>query len=860
MTGRAGAASLLCALAAGLGLCAPAAAQQAVTVAPGPQYRASDAHEFLLGDDYRDLWYTPVRVEVLDLRTFGGGLRATELGGGNQTESLRFRGGDGREYQFRSMDKEFTKGLPEDLKETLVDRVLQDQVSSLVPGAGPVSARFHEALGLLHARPRLVVLPDDPALGEWRRQFAGRLGSIEERPDDAEDQAEGGGPAPGFAGAEKVKGTEEFLEDLEDDPEHRVDSREWLAGRLLDLFLGDWDRHEDQYRWARFTRGGLKTWRPIPRDRDYAMVDYDGQLLRIGRTFIPKAVQFRETYPKSLVGLVINGQFLDRRFLSDVPRPAWDSVARAVQARLSDEVIEDALRRMPPEHYALRGAELGRIFRARRDALPEVSAQFYRMLALEPEVRATDKPERAVVRRLPGGGVEVALHEVKDGEPARAPYYRRTFSPAETREVRIFLQGGDDQAVVEGASDGGIKVRVIGGGGDDRMEDRGRGARTLFYDDRGENLFVRGEGTRVDERSYESPEWQRGGLQDPPRDWGGSSSLLRPYGGWRSNVGVIVGGGPAMTRYGFRRHPWARRSHLRVLWAPLETRFGVELLSEARLTGTDHVFRLDARATELEPTRFHGFGNDTERRLDGDLYRVWQRLFTLEPSLDLALNDGRTRVAFGPVLRYTVADPEAGSPAETLDPRGIDEFLQAGARVEASLERRDFPAWARKGLFLGAGASAYPLVTDEIGAFGEAHAEALGYVPVPLPLETTLALRLGGKRVFGEFPFQEAAFLGGSRDLRGHHGQRFAGDASLYGSAEARVFLTRAKLFVRGDLGVFGLADAGRVWYEGDSEGGWHSALGGGVWFSFLDRTRTLSASYAYGEKGMFYVRMGLPF
>ena len=34
----------------------------------------------------------------------------------------------------------------------------------------------------------------------------------------------------------------------------------------MDLFLGDWDRHHDQWKWIR-TGGDETPWTPVPRDR-----------------------------------------------------------------------------------------------------------------------------------------------------------------------------------------------------------------------------------------------------------------------------------------------------------------------------------------------------------------------------------------------------------------------------------------------------------------------------------------------------------------------------------------------------------------------------------------------------------------
>jgi hemolysin activation/secretion protein len=108
-------------------------------------------------------------------------------------------------------------------------------------------------------------------------------------------------------------------------------------------------------------------------------------------------------------------------------------------------------------------------------------------------------------------------------------------------------------------------------------------------------------------------------------------------------------------------------------------------------------------------------------------------------------------------------------------------------------------------------------------------------------LTPTLALRVDGKKLWGTFPFQESAFLGGPTSLRGYYPQRFAGDASLAGSAELRLSLARTAGFLPALWGVFGNADAGRVYVDGRSPGGWHTGVGGGVWVALLDRANTAS-------------------
>src|SRR5439155_902724 len=107
----------------------------------------------------------------------------------------------------------------------------------------------------------------------------------------------------------------------------------------------------------------------------------------------------------------------------------------------------------------------------------------------------------------------------------------------------------------------------------------------------------------------------------------------------------------------------------------------------------------------------------------------------------------------------------------------------------------------------------------------------------PLPFQPTLALRVAGKRVWGAYPFHEAAYIGGATTVRGFSEHRFAGDGAVYGNAELRLRLANIFVLLPEELGVFGLADAGRVYLAGETSDRWHAAVGGGLWVAFLSRT-----------------------
>jgi hypothetical protein len=849
---------VLVALLAGPWVSAAAAQADSATVIAGPEYAAGDLHEALLGDDYRDVWTAPVRVPVLDLDTFAGGLTSVRRGGGMQTVSLRFEAPAGREFNFRSVNKEITKGLPPWLQETWVDYLLQDQTSSIHPAAAGIASVLLDSVGVLNPGPRLVVLPDDPRLGRFREEFAGRLGWIETHADENREN-----PELGFADAIRVAGTDRVLEHLEESPDDRVASRAYLKARLMDIFFGDWDRHQGQFRWARYDRGGIQWWVPIPEDRDYVFPNYDGALIWLGQTlFIPRAIPFRSEYRDDLLPLTISAQELDRRLLSDLPREVYDSMAVWLQERLTDEVIEAALRDMPPEWYEESADDLRSALRGRRDRFREVAEQFYEQLAIAPEVHATDEPDLAQVQRLPGGEVRVRL-SLRDPEDELAgPYFERTFQPEATEEIRIDLHGDDDLAIVRGDVDESILVRVIGGGSDDVLVDssRVRGARvaTAFYDDQGENEFITGPNTVVDTSQYEAPEPERTVFSLPPRDWGHSFSWFSPAVGYRGAVGgVIVGGGPTFTQYGFRQRPYAYRLALRGLIAPASGRLGVRARGDFRRAGSGESLSVGASATQLEAIRFYGFGNETLVGGDDDRFVVPLEQFELEAAYHFPLADS-VGLAVGPVLKYTDPEVDAGTPIARLRPYGSEPFGQLGAQVTLRVDTRDRPSFPRSGARIEVGADAYPAAWDAEEAFGSVRAEASTYAALPIGMRPVVALRAGGQNVLGRFPLHEAAFLGGSRTVRGYPYQRFAGDALLYGNAALRVPITEANLIVRGDLGASVFADAGRVYFDGESPGGWHTAVGGGVWFATPGPV--VSVSYAQGEVGRLYLGLGMPF
>jgi hypothetical protein len=828
----------------------PPVSADSTTVVPAEYCASSSIFSTFAGPGYRPLWTTAIKVPVADLGELGGGgLTPLRVGGGMTTRTLHSMGADGRRYVFRSVQKATRQALAEEFWGTPVEAVMRDQLCSFHPSGAVIVARLLDAVGVLHPEPQFLVIPDDPRLGEFREQFAGMLVLFEERPDDLADGE------PGFGGSHRIVQTDDLFSHLGEHPDDRVDLPSLLRSRLVDLLVGDRDRSINNHLWARFDEeDGRHYWRPIPRDRDQSFVRFDGVIKELGRNYDPRLVSFEDEYP-DIEGLTRNAWDIDRNLLVGLDRNSWDSVIEQVAEAISDRVIAEAVGRMPREHYDLLGEEIEASLRHRRDRLGEAAAELYEIVFHEADIHATDEDEVAVLDRMDGGEVGVSFYRREAGsETMGTPHFQRTFSPDETKELRIYLHGGDDLIRVEGSSESPIVLRIVGGGGDDELINSSGSGGVFLYDDDNDTRLG-GQGTKLVRQDAPRPYswWLEGeaGLDHGVEGW---PALGLGYDGDR---GLVVYVGHTRDRYGFLKEPYSSRLQVKAGWAVGLSQPIVDYRHylQSVLGGGD--LQVRGRYSGFEVVRFYGLGNQTEESEPNSFYEVHQKQLVLSTSLSFGDGD-RRMFNVGPVFRRTASDTT--NPVNfvtTSQAYGTGTFLQAGLEASIAFDERDIRSAPTKGFHITGGASYYPPALDVENSFGEVHGEAAVYLS-PGSKNPTLALRVGGKHLWGAFPYSDAAYLGGSENVRGLREQRFAGDGSVYGSAELRVFLTRFLFLFPIDLGVFGFSDFGRVFMDGQPAGEWHNSGGGGIWLAPVTRSATVQFSVAENDgRKAFYVGMG---
>jgi hypothetical protein len=833
----------------------PGVGPDSAQVVAGATFAANGFHRSMLGDNYRDLWTTPVRLPVLHLDKFAGGLTALRVGGGKQTRSLRLSTSDSVEYVFRPIFKEGVN-LPDNFEGSLIWWIFQDAGSASHPAATVAAVPAMDVARVLHPNPILVVMGDDPRLGEFRKDFAGLPGTIEVYPN-----VPNGGGAP-FANALTILDAEELLDTLNKDPDVRVDDRTMLRARMVDLFLGDNDRHADQWRWAQLTAGG--PFEPVARDRDKVFLSFEGLLLNMARISAPALVRFLPKYPDP-GALFENATDFDRRILGNLDKSVWDTTARDLQRELTDEVLEATISAMPAE-YAARSRDLIPILRVRRDSLHSAAMRYYGQLFSLADVHATDAADNATIMRNADGSVRVTLQS--GDQPV---WFDRTYNPADTREIRVHLHGGDDSALISGAVASSIRVRVIGGNGTNTLTDEsavgGRRFVTKLYD-RGTVTDVKyAPDSVLEEHSYVDAlnsyynrrPWVRafGTLIPPQKDYG---SKFQPVFGLKTGhgLGLVPKIGIARYSYGFRKVPYANMIQADIAMSTATRGIRAQLVADRRFASSDFHIPAAAGMSQLEVIQFRGFGNDVPED-DDAFFDVKQKQWSFRPALGFSFAPG-SDISIGPIVRYTTTDSAKSGFLALSRPYGFSTFAQAGAQIALEYDTRIVPDTTKPRFMLELLGSAYPATWDVENAYESLEGTAVGYATIPFLTRPVIALRGGGKKLYGDFPYFDAAFLGGGSSFRTEHRQRFAGDASLFGSAELRVPLFSFPFIFPTNVGALGFYDAGRVYFEGDSPGGWHTAAGGGIWIGAVEAATNVNILYTNRSNRRVIVSLGFAY
>lgn len=849
-----------------------------MTLIPGKNYKANAFKTLMLGEHYRKAWQTPVEVPTIDIHNTYGGLTPIQRGGGQQTKSLRLKAENGNEYVFRSVQKDPSAALPEELRNTAAAEVVQDQISTSHPYSAFVISPMAEAVGILHSKPKLVAVPNDPHLLEYREDFANQLMLFEQRA--AKDVSS----TENFGYTSNAINSQKLIHKVLDNHNFIVDEEEMLRNRLFDMLIGDWDRHEDQWRWAEYTCAkenhehcshlidNNNYYIPIPRDRDQAFVKFDGLIPRLaGRKWVVRKLQHFDYDIRDISGMNFNGRYIDRSFLTRLDKQKWLDLAAEMQQNLTDSVIINAIKLWPDTIYKLDGDEITEKLLSRRDKLQEFAERYYNVLAKHVNVVGSNKTEKFEIVRVNDTITSVKVYHLKKGEKGSL-YYSRNFNRFETKEIRIYGLGGKDVFTIEGEVNKGILVRIIGGEGNDEITDisnvKGLRKKTKYYDTKKEENMV------VCEKNNELKNLvshQKMINEYDRKEFKYDMLIPQLFVGYNVDDGLFLGGGVAITKHGFRKKPYAHFNRFVANRALKTNSFNIEY--EGKFTDLIKKLDLDINASINAPnstTNFFGLGNETKvvNGEDNAFHLVRFNEIKFQPML--VQNVGKfNEITVGP--KYQHIDVEA-SENRFITSGFASNYVNSltarnyfGVELQYSFNNTDSKVIPTRGINFHVGGSWEREAEHASLHFGRLESQFAMYLP--FGKNVVFSSNVKGVHLIDKFEFFQAATIGAQNrnhlngDLRGFRRDRFSGRSSLTFNQDLRIKLTNFKSYLfPGQLGLLGFFDLGRVWTSNDTSIKWHNSVGGGVWMSPFEML-VINASYAISsEENLFILKTGFLF
>ncbi|QNM84646.1 metallophosphoesterase [Polaribacter pectinis] len=786
------------------------------------EVKKGGVYNMLWGNRYRKYFGQKVVAPTVRLDTLFGGLKPVRKGGGHQSKSLRLEDKDGREYVMRALRKNAVQYLQavafkdQYVEGQFADTYTEDLLLDVFTGSHPYApftiGELADAISVYHSKPVLYFVPKQESLGGFNEDFGGELYMIEER------TASGHGDKEHFGFSDEIISTDDLRKNLAKDEKYILDEKSYIRARLFDMLIGDWDRHQDQWRWAEFEENEKIVYRPVPRDRDQAFSIFgDGILLNFLTKAIPDLRGMR-SYTEDIESpkwFNLSGYPLDMNLISKSDKKVWDAQVEIITSQITDEVIESAFSKFPKEVRSKTVDEIKRKLIGRRKNLQKISDKYFSHLNKFQVVKGTNKDDLFEIERFVNGDTKITGYRIKDGKKADI-FHQRRYNCNVTKEIWIYGLDDDDVFILNGANGKlSIKLKIIGGLGNDTYEINKEHDVKVYDHKSKKNTFKTPNIHKKTTDDYQTNTYNYKKLKN-------GKDVISPAIGYNPDDGIKLGLKNVYIVNGFERNPFTRQHTISAFYYFATNGYELEYSGEFANVFDRWNLGIDAKFNSANFARnFFGFGNNSanpEAKKD-DEDRDFNRVKIGQINLGSFV---KWRGDLGDELKVSVkyenydVERTAGRFLETQFASGNRIFdTQNFLNTEASYyyQHSDNPAFPTLGMEFSTKVG-YTKNLDEKRSFSYA-ASSLAITHKLIPSgKLVLASKINGHFNFGrDFEFYQAATIGGNEGLRSFRNQRFTGKNAFYHTTDIRFNIRRVKTnLLPTHIGLFGGFDYGKVW------------------------------------------------
>ena len=532
----------------------------------------SKIYNWMGGRHYRHLYTIPIRVPSATIETLGGGMDIVGQAEGfhglllenkrKQLYLLKPLGGSTSFLESKFFREIYNKA---DFKNTYLDEFLGDAYTIINPYTFLVADYLAKSAGLSFSPSSIYYIPS-----HMRKDTVADGSDIQDRLVNLIN-------VPDINLRSNLYTTEDFLDSLQVSKNYMADQNLYIRERIFDMWIGDWNKTNENWEWQSHTVNDSVIYTPIVIDRNHAFTKVDGVLFKqmlkmLSLDFICNYDSLILKDTKKINKLAFA---LDMAVAGRSDESVWIRQAQEIRKQMTDSLIDSAFTYLPEGVKHDEIELIKRKLKRRRLELEAVASQYYRLLQRTPVVAGTNQSDYFLIERQAPDRTILRIYDPETGDCR----LEQQFSGRETKELWLYGLAGNDTFEVKGNTRKDFPIYLISGEGENQYQ--------LNHN---RKIHVYDKDYKYD---YQKIKYHK--------------ISFTPWGIYDSDKGISLGTFFTYTMYGFKRAPFT-----------YQHRIGYNYLKGFMYAGVfpnyDGRRRLYLNASISSPRNFEnffGFGNNT---------------------------------------------------------------------------------------------------------------------------------------------------------------------------------------------------------------------------------------------------------